>query len=513
MTQTICLVNADVTHLRLLTPGREQEWRAPDLETIDPDSSQIDSLAEVTARLAGAAVWLADAISPNNRIGAICVGVEQAGCVWITAPSADSNVISAALRKRDQEWGDAGVVGSAQALAEAPPARKMEFTLLPKRSPRVEQDAAKSTDPIHQTVLRLEDGAVSLWLDELDRRNIRVDTVLSLWHAAAQAWTTPSASASNGAAPLEAILLIDEAGQAIWCWAQAQSLLAAGRFHLPPAARDSAHAGPEDDTPDDARAEAGRLALDWLTWSAQLGDQPQRILLVADNINRFAAELKRAWPAAKIDARAIHDPVGATLFALAKSENLARTAESPARSVTSLSTRPGRSHRRLFHWAAAAIFVLAFAAAAFGVRSFARASELRAESRAFKSEIKSKLEAVDPALARDPRPERALQSRLIRIRQQNPDLVAPPSPKPLLDEFVRLATQIQKLQETDGAITRFQISSDSGFALLNLKAFEPAEEIRSNLEQDTGSLQWRGRIEGSTPNLTLRLSGDWIDEQ
>src|SRR5262249_46805091 len=121
-------------------------------------------------------------------------------------------------------------------------------------------------------------------------------------------------------------------------------------------------------------------------WSAQLGQSPTRIVCVgltsADQSSpdgaALAGALVQAWPGATVDAAADADPVGATLARLAAGPDAPDDAlDSPRRSLVALTQRPGKLHRRLYQWVAAATFAAAAAIAILGWRMQGAAAAAR----------------------------------------------------------------------------------------------------------------------------------------
>ncbi|MEO0717189.1 MAG: hypothetical protein AAFY58_09410, partial [Planctomycetota bacterium] len=106
----------------------------------------------------------------------------------------------------------------------------------------------------------------------------------------------------------------------------------------------------------------GRLISEWLGWGAQLGAVPRRVALLmppAESGLSAAAvgrQLAAAWDDVGVDVLGEEDPLGRTLRAWRELDD---EESADAGTLHALSERPGRGHRGLYRWAAAAVFTLA----------------------------------------------------------------------------------------------------------------------------------------------------------
>lgn len=509
MKRAVCLLDASAAGARLVLPdspsGADVLWRA------EPPGEAENGIADARRRIDDAAAWCGEQRLPGRRLDVVCLAVDQALCGWLSAPSAEPQVVAAAVRRREQDWG-AGAVGAAiQPLVE-PAARE-------RRSLRESIRAARrggrpaAAKAMRFTVLRIEDGAARLWIDAMDRRSVRIGAVMTLWHAICRAWGDGAAGASD--APVTCAALVEQSGRVTWAWALGRRMLTGGVVEAPPA-----HARREDD-PDKAEAkerdlsgECGRLTLDWLTWSANLGRRPDRLAIIGHHAEALAKKLGGVWPSTPCRVVDEDDPVGATLERVASGEDGAIDEDDPRSCLIDLSARPGRTHRRLYLWSAAAVLLLAGAAVGLGhqYQQWAgMADELAEQTQAQRSEG---IAEVEPALAGDPFPLRALQSVLSRLQRENPNVAEPPAPRQILDELLRVSEQLQALSGSPGVeLDRIQITNDQASVSVRVNDFGTGESLRGNLANSKGSIRWTGVIDGQPPNLTVRLTGVWEQQR
>ncbi len=251
-----CLLSADLSRVRLLSGDTDEVWSAPAAE--DPD--QPAPLREIAAL---AADWLDERL-PGRRIDTVCLDVDEARCVWITTPTKEPAVIAAALRQRRADWGEADVSGELiQPLVAADPAQASTQggSLLQRIAPSRGQAPGRMQTA---AVLETPDAAVRLLLDALDVRGVRIGETSTIWHAMLR----PLDPVGAADASVDAVLMADRPGRFVWAWASGGGLVAGGVCRTPHS-RVPRGAGVEH-----VESSVGRLTLDWLTWSAQLGHEP-----------------------------------------------------------------------------------------------------------------------------------------------------------------------------------------------------------------------------------------------
>jgi len=508
---------------------REEDWR------------------RVQRAVGAAADWMVERLGGTDRIDELTMGVAESLCQRMSAPGVSPSVVSAALRQREADWADAQIPALIQPLArerdEASTTRPKTFTGRAVEAIRGRGKSggsgrraghAQAPSEKRFSVLELHDAVARLLLDELDRRGVRVGLVSTLWHAAARAWQDGADHAAGESADLRAVVLLESEGPLVWAWHDDGDLIAAGSLAIR-ARRQPPRRAPERLIEAERAAEgasegrpappgnafepgAGRLTLDWLTWSAQLGRRAERIIVVGAGAEAFAEALRSRWSGAEVDAREEADAIGATMARLATTRRAGRPeTDDPLRSVVELSNRPSRAHRRLGILTAAAILLIAGGLAGLGAQVQATTAAM---DRARRSALVEKAVLIRdlpgaPQTARQSGFEvRALQTMLNELRAQAPEVVDPPNPRPILDELVRFASAIEPLQEAEAAqLDRLEISEDPPTAIIQASEFSLPETIRSNLTTSRGRVDWNGRIDGSPPNLILRLNGVWKEAE
>lgn len=497
--------------LRLVGPELDQSWVAPSIPGDDP--SRPLGPGEQLAHIRAAAAWIAEEISPTREVVAICLDPEGGVCSWISAPSADPQVVLAAIRQigasaagpipidtapkpagfgllPDDSLG-VGSSRSVQALAEPEP--KAQTSLLPSASKKQPIGPRRRLG-----VLSIADAPVRVLVDELDRLRIGVGAVLSFWHAAALAWDpgaaaragsnrpAPKEPARNGTpdplepivveavAPVIAAVIIDPTGRLVWAWSRAGDLLAAGSMrlrthsytrgapeHAPPSELQSAELAPldfpapaqrilPDDAPETVSAaecssgDIGRLIMDWLSWSVQVGQTPDHVVCVGPatiphrpqagepppSPESIARALAGAWPGAGIDAAIHEDPIGATLNRLralpmfAPSKSASKDTElpdDPRLNLVSLTSRPGRFDRAMHYWATLAILAAAVAVFLYTHRLGSGIAALRASVATMQTQRLQLLQSVEslvPAVSKSPDPMGMISGKIQEISDQ-----------------------------------------------------------------------------------------------
>ncbi|MGD9690087.1 MAG: hypothetical protein AB7K52_10580 [Phycisphaerales bacterium] len=440
MSGVLCHIQRDgagaaITGL-LMADRREVRSWSPGSTSTEPEARRQG--VEAAAR------WIASQLAGAGKRRPLILSVDLDGsrCGWLTAPSADHDVVKAAARAAalssgdeagggpglgviwSSEHGDPGVDLCVQGLSddEAAPAVDANGT---RRLFSRSSAPGTGTLPLGKhrlAVLAMPDACVRVLLDELDRAGVEVAGVISLWHALAQAWDPSRADAVSGGAlkrparaqevaitePVSAIVAIDPEGRLCWSWSRAGRLLAAGSQRLrrlevargpdaPPQAATppGTRLRPENAVVEVSSADSGRLVSDWLAWSAQLGVAPARIVCLGPGdvvatglpagtgLAALGQVLASAWPGAHAAAIEDNDPVASTMLRLAGAEEDdhadERLAPAPAQLVD-LSSRPGRMNRSMHWWLAAAGLAGAcvLGALAWRVDNAARAVDLAA---------------------------------------------------------------------------------------------------------------------------------------
>lgn len=352
-------------------------------ESFPPDAS----LRGEPADFAAAALWIRERLQATrsaSSIAMLCLDEDGGVCSWVTSPSTDPSVVSAAIRLGTADGARAGG-GAFDFYAPS----NAESSLEPLAPPTVKAKVAPPRAG-RLPVLGIADVPARLLVDALDREGVPVEQACTLWHAMAAAWDpgapragTSAADAPSDAGPITAIVMIDLAGRLVWCWSRGGALLVAGSLRL--RARRNEQNPDEPGTLDYGPEDASRLAAEWLSWSVQLARAPRRIVCVltpSDAAASFGESLGRVWPGAAVDAVRHEDPLGATLRRAADLiESTPRTAAPEFTALQGLSRRPGRSHRRMHHWRAVALlgFAVVLGIGAWQFQSAAAAAEDSAE--------------------------------------------------------------------------------------------------------------------------------------
>lgn len=432
-------------------------------DTWKPASVEADDVGQVIAASGSGASWVKDRLAHGDDLGAglsfVCVGVDGGVCSWLTAPSKTETVLSAAMGQLGEGgWaGDGTGASSRLGVWGSPPGPIQEATIQALGDAVTTQANGKHKEGdeagSRMAVLALPDAGARLFLDALDERNIRVSRVVSIWHAISAVWDPagPIRSQAGGsggdrvvatASPVTATVLLDPTGRFVWAWSRAGELLAAGSMRLEPAhgAHDEdeeALATPEPSGVCVTKAEVGRLCTEWLSWSAQLGVAPARVICIGRlgegglDGGLFGQMLGASWPGATIDFAVVDDPISETLRQLAiwgggsgglTKSGTART-ESPGWSLVGMSHRPGSAHRSLYRWAAASLLTASAAVGAWGYQAWSVAGSRGDEKEQITSQWRELVAKTDPAAALNAMPLVPLQA----LRDQLKPVEAPPA--------------------------------------------------------------------------------------
>lgn len=524
MTDASCYLRDDFSLLRLFTDAGEETWRAEPLK----EGEQADAIWW-RARAQQAAQWMADRIGPDGSIGLVLLDSRDALCAWVGAPSDDPHVVAAAMRQPDSPWEDLGADFSVQPLTD--PAERAGSLLSRKYSFPLSKRARTGGATLRFPVLFLFDALVRLWLDDLDRRGVRIGTVVSLWHAIGAAWSdVPNAPAPTDGAPaeppIEAVIISHER-RLSWAWSRDRRLLVGGEIGAPSvpveakapvdifAQDERAAEEPEAPPPEPATDYDGacsRLALDWLTWSASLGAGPDRVVVIGADADAIVDALGRTWPESPARAVSEQDPALATIRVCAQSPRLFDEAveEDPRRSLVGLSRRRGRAHARLYTWAGAAMGLLAVGIGAIGWRRYELAGNLKEESRAVAAMTLNRVQQATGARADSLFPVRSLESALQSVRQARPDFEDPAPARPILDEMERLTRVLSDLTPMGLEIDEIVMHERAPNAKVFVPDFALGEDLRERLRTSGGTIRWQVNFEAQEPGKQRwRLIGAW----
>ena len=475
--KTCCLISTDLTKLRLIAAGLDEVWTAP--EPDDPDQPQ--PLREVAAE---AATWVASRL-PGRRLDLVGLDVDESRCVWISTPTREAAVVAAAVQQRRADWGEADA--SAELIqplvgdAEHAPSRAGGLPLLRYLS-------AKKLVPTAQTsaaVLEAPDAAVKLWLDALDARSVRLGDTASLWHLVARR------SRAERPGAIVATVVVDRPGRLIWTWSRDGDLVAAGVGALPASAAPTR--GPA----------IGRLVLDWLTWTAQLGESPAAVEALAPEAATLAEELRAAWPEAEVRGTDAPDPLRDVLGAVED----AGIEPDARRSTPRLTQRPSRPHRRVYRLAAVAIALAAAGVAGLGWNNQLAATAQRDARAALVDRGRDLVRSIAPGYETNADLLGSLQSYFIDVQRKNPPLPIPPPPRPIFAELDRLLTAATPIEGV--TVSRIDLEDRTSSAQFRIAAYADGERLMAAVNREPGAQSWQERVTGTPPNLVQRLTGLW----
>src|SRR5262249_27711373 len=151
------------------------------------------------------------------------------------------------------------------------------------------------------------------------------------------------------------VVMIEPEQRAVWSWSRGSRLLAGGAVALAarkaPGAEAESRAESRVDRPAQApetKADwttrtAQRLALDWLTWSAQVGGTPSRLVVIGAGAEDFSKVLTSGWRPMPVKCIEAADPVAPTLVAATQAWQ--KLDAQPRPRLRGLSDRAGRAVR------------------------------------------------------------------------------------------------------------------------------------------------------------------------
>lgn len=574
-----------IARMRLVAAGLSRTWTAPEPQMLADGSTPTDGVGAALASTRAGAAWIADTLSDLGlkRLARVCVDADGSVCSWLSAPSADQAVIEASIMQGalDAGSGDGAGLGAGRLLAMATPGESGPPTPADtsvQALADVEEADADGATPLAETpdaggrakglatlmtrrskgkpapsqktryaVLAVPDAPVRVLLDELDQRGVEVETVCSLWHGMAQAWDEASggdALVSSGG--VRAIVLIDPAGRAVWAWSRLGRLLAGGTMRLA-ARRDLPTEAPgTGETLEGARrivdsggepekaweftpADAGRLTMDWLSWSVQLGVCPRRVVCLAtptlggggggpDGAAALARGIAAAWPSSTVDSTTHPDPIGATVARLAglgnddaaataKSLKTIADAASSRTELVPLAGRVGRTSRSMYRWMAIALVMLAAVIGALGWQlglAAERAAESALKAKNDRTKLLETLDALVPNVSKERDPAAVLETR-VRSLRESAAKIRPP--RPVLAETARVLKALDG--EKDIRVTEFEFSAFSASVRLLVPDAETGPRILDRLKTTPGELPWTGQIPTFGTQRQYVLQAQW----
>jgi len=514
-----------LSRVRLVGRSTDDAWDAPRGE-FDPTG---------TGDAANAAAWIAERL--DSRLGGrsldrVCLDLDGAVCSWVPASAAAEPGMLRAVIERD-----GGAAGDDDGFGEAAGEGAGRFPDLPNElgyQTIGENGGGAVVAEGRAAVLAVPEVAARRFIDALDEAGVQVEGCVTLWQAMALAFAprTGSSSADRVVAensPLIATVLCVPGERVAWSWSRDGAPVAAGSFRTRIGSAGAANALLLEDgqTPPGGvegaveSALGGRLAAEWLAWAAQFGSFPSRITWIGPMARdgdasdtgmapaQIASALRRAAPEATVDVIDDADPIGLTMQRLAERlDDEPRALERPGARLSSLSNRPGRVHRAMYHWIAILLLV---ASAAIGAVAFefwqqrgaaqARLLEVRANQRAL-------LEAGAPELAGDPYPTMKLRELL--DAQRGPAPVTIPAPKPVLRELETLALV---LGNPEYELESIDISGFAVSFVVKVKDTRAYEDLVDALSNIGGSrIEWNSfNPRPDRERIRVNGTGTWAD--
>ncbi len=282
--------------------------------------------------------------------------------------------------------------------------------------------------------------------------------------------------------------------------------------------------------------QVGRLVMDWLAWSAQLGVTPDRVVCIGVETvtmtatgeqSSLAASISRAWPGATMDAVTHHDPIGATLTRLRTLHGLGvaqrgvqvtggetvKALNNPQAGMVSLARRAGRVDKMLYRWAALGIALGAAAVFFFAHRldrATRGASDKLAQMKIERIELLKSVEEIVPGIStRGSTALDELQGKLVQAKDEREKLRREPA---ILPEVLRVMTALN----SDPDPERPEL-----FTKLHVQQFELSSLIPGSLtmmvpyndrvDRDIPVDLWKELVK--LPGVMNWSSGDWQGPQ
>ena len=452
--------------VRLIGRSSDESWIAP---------REVDPIQSTAAR--DAAAWIADHLASRlggKQIDRLCLDLDGAVCSWVDASAAATGTLRAAI-DRDGAFDDGDAFGAGEEshagrFPSLPNELGYQALGVPAGQPKSKAALAKG----RAAVLAVPEVAARSLMDGLDEAGVQVGSCVTLWQAIAGAWGPDNgASPPNGSdrvvassSPLIAAVLCIPGERIVWAWIRGGVPIAAGAFRTRAGAKphastrdafmlgdgsdEDAHEQQEHDSDDQAETGlGGRLAAEWLAWSAQIGAFPSRVTWVGPlrqgessglEPSRIAETVRKAAPNASVDVIDDEDPVGLTLRRLAERlDDGPRSLESADAQLLGLSNRPGRVHRAMYQWIALFLFAASVAIGAIAWSLWQERAESKLRVTEVRGNIRELLEAGAPDLVNESPDTLPLKLRDRLANLQGPSPVDIPPPKPVLSELETLA--------------------------------------------------------------------------
>lgn len=483
--------------LRLIGAHTSDTWAAP---AGDLPSGAVRTGAE----------WLRERLAAlgerNGRSGrildCICLDPDGSVCSWVGSGQGERQVVRALIESGAGEEPGSG------------PGAASRFPDLPGETEIEPLDAGGEG---RIGVMSVPDVPARLMMDQLDALGVRVGSVTTLWHAMARAWDPSSGDPGGGLrserviasdSPLTGVLLIDAAqGHGAWVWSDAGEPIAAGSMRL-------GVSRSEEIGSTMTEADVSRLGLEWLSWSAQLGRTPGRMVVVgacgqADELIEGALDgaalggaLSGACSSASVDLYDVEDPVGETLNRIAT-----RGAGASGGGLQEITARPVRAHRGMYIWAGVALLLAAGGLATLAFKFWDQRNTLAEQVDLAKTNRMEILADTDLQPSEYAGAKMVLEGKIAALNQDTD----PAEPiMPVLEEFETLSFV---LSNPEWDLITISLTTTAVSVRVSVPDVVEAEAFESAILEITGSnLAWAPmdfRERGD--RVDCSMTGQWTD--
>jgi len=493
---------AILSRARLIGRQTDDVWSAPS-EDLGLPGAGLNAAAN-------AAAWIGDRLGGRlggRQLECLCIDVDGAVCSWVPASSTDAGMLRAIIEQDgaaddSDPFGDQDDSGSGR-FPNLP--NEVGYQVLGGGESKKKTASAQG----RAAVLAVPEVAARAMVDALDEAGVQIGSCVTLWQAMASAWAPDTGSVSADrvvaeSSPLTAAVLCLPSGRIVWAWMRDGSPVAAGAFRT----RIGSRGTPNDlllDDGENADQESrngqsqtdpgigarlgGRLAAEWLAWGAQLGAFPGRVSWIGpvhagDGIGiepaQIADAVRTAAPDASVDVIDDEDPIGLTLRRLAERlDDGPRAILGDASQFHSLTNRPGRVHRAMYHWLAILLLIASGAIGAVAWSFWLERAQLNIELASVRANQRELLEQGAPELVGDPMVTKSLRDKV--NAQRGPAPMNIPEPKPVLKELETLAFVLgnsdYELEEID--IGSFAVSFS--VRVDDIRAYEQLQDALNNI--------------------------------
>ncbi len=476
-----------------------------------------------------AAVWIRQRLKAgggtSKSFPVLCLDTDGTICTWTKPEDTSPEMIAAAIDQLDVDQDDDALEGGMHSSMGE------RFPDLPLEVNYESLSDEQTSDGSRRAVVATPDISARLLIDQLDSMGIRIGRVENLWTMIAMGWD-PGAPHRSSARDSQRVVSTDDPvcgcvlmdpnrARLIWTWSKRGQLIAAGSMRV----------GHDSEGPVLHESDIARLCADWLGWAAQLGVAPMRVVMVLPESDHQSisqskteddTEIKRGfdhtkigsmfsshWPMATTDLVIEADPILATLRAIHTIED---TTKNKNTRDDQLTNRPGRSHRSMYRWAAAALIFAGTAVGWTAMTLYGQGSETLKEAKSARAQMIDQIMKLQPPVADLRLPTAELQARLSRLVSSTGPMQVT-APRPVLEELETVSFVLGM-----SGIDIDTISLTNTLATLKIRTQDLAlaEQINEALRSIEGShIQWR-----ASPDLTKRgvqieatFTGTWIREE